>query len=325
MATRGAFNYIPNRVEAIQILRERYPDVDFGSLSSEQRRELLRKAVEKGLMVIRKEVLVLSLRDHPLTLENGGAQLCLAPSSVDLQCPDFRSPLSFGEEGRTNGHLTYYREVEDLVRRLLGPEVVHAWCYNHIIRRSSGTTAIGETAGPVRFVHNDYTEEYDEITRKHHTSCPSARGQYFRRLLRQQKGLEFTEEQIAKYRLVVLNTWRPITAGPLRRDPLAVCDARTICRGDLERSRTDIAKLPNDEYSLEVYLSWYSDRHRWHYVPNFISSELLVFKTFDSDMRPFIPTMHSAFELPGQKGAPPRESIEARVICLLERPPASKL
>ena len=44
-----------------------------------------------------------------------------------------------------------------------------------------------------------------------------------------------------------------------------------------------------------------------------------MFKTFDSDMTPFVPTMHSAFNLPGQESEPPRLSVEARVICLLER------
>ena len=56
-----------------------------------------------------------------------------------------------------------------------------------------------------------------------------------------------------------------------------------------------------------------------HYVDNFRSDELLVFVTYDSDMHPFVPTMHSAFDLPGQDAHPERESVEARVICLMER------
>ena len=44
--------------------------------------------------------------------------------------------------------------------------------------------------------------------------------------------------------------------------------------------------------------------------------EVLVFKTYDSEMDPFIPTLHSAFDDPDcPADAPPRESIEARAIC----------
>ena len=58
--------------------------------------------------------------------------------------------------------------------------------------------------------------------------------------------------------------------------------------------------------------------HRWHYVPEFTSQELMVFKTYDSEMDPFVPTMHSAFEL-HEADAPARESCEARVICLMTK------
>jgi len=36
-------------------------------------------------------------------------------------------------------------------------------------------------------------------------------------------------------------------------------------------------------------------------------------------MLPFIPTMHSAIDLPGQEDMPERESVEARVVCLMKR------
>merc|ERR1712151_505569 len=84
--------------------------------------------------------------------------------------------------------------MEVLARRLLGPKVVHAWCLSHILRRSGGSGAVGESAGPLRSVHNDFTEEYGDVVRKLYTTHPSKRGQQLRKMLKQRKGLEFTEK-----------------------------------------------------------------------------------------------------------------------------------
>ena len=74
-------------------------------------------------------------------------------------------------------------------------------------------------------------------------------------------GYKFTADELEKYRVVVLNTWRPITAGPLRREPLAVCDNRTIAKSDLCARRTDIGKResdPRDDFALEIYLATFN-------------------------------------------------------------------
>jgi hypothetical protein len=77
---------------------------------------------------------------------------------------------------------------------------------------------------------------------------------------------------------------------------------------------------PDDDFALEIFMSTPNPSHRWHYVDNFHSQEMLMFKTYDSDMHPFVPTMHSAFDLHDQEAAPARESCEARIVCLLRRP-----
>ena len=47
--------------------------------------------------------------------------------------------------------------------------------------------------------------------------------------------------------------------------------------------------------------------------------EVLMFKTYDSDESPFIPTLHSAFDYPNTpKGTSPRESIEVRAVCFFD-------
>jgi hypothetical protein len=326
MAIKGVFRYFASAPEALDIIKdfakEHVPEVDLATADREQRAAVFQTALDAGVVSVEKEVPLRSLREHPLSIRQGGAQLCYAPSRVDLQSPAFLEPIDAEADYRTESHLAYYEEMEKIARALLGPQVVHTWCLSHILRRSEGTSAVGETAGPLRSVHNDFTEEYGSVLRQLYTTSPSVRGRNLRKMLMQRKGLEFTSQEMANYQLVVLNTWRPITAGPLRRDPLAVVDNRSIQKADLQRRRTEIGKKsddPEDDFALEVYLSRYNPGHRWHYVEDFTSQDLLVFKTYDSEMDPFIPTLHSAFDLPAQEGAPPRESCEARVICLLAK------
>ena len=49
----------------------------------------------------------------------------------------------------------------------------------------------------------------------------------------------------------------------------------------------------------------------------YISNEVLMFKTYDSTLNPFMPTLHSAFDDNSLKNkkVSPRESLEVRAIC----------
>ena len=48
-------------------------------------------------------------------------------------------------------------------------------------------------------------------------------------------------------------------------------------------------------------------------------NEVLMFKTYDSDEQPFIPTLHSAFDHPETpEGVSARESIEVRAVCFFD-------
>ena len=47
--------------------------------------------------------------------------------------------------------------------------------------------------------------------------------------------------------------------------------------------------------------------------------EVVMFKTYDSNEKPFMPTLHSAFDDPtSNENASPRESIEVRAICFFD-------
>eukprot|EP00811_Abedinium_folium_P012086 NODE_21200_length_764_cov_5.012559.p5 GENE.NODE_21200_length_764_cov_5.012559~~NODE_21200_length_764_cov_5.012559.p5 ORF type:complete len:62 (-),score=23.98 NODE_21200_length_764_cov_5.012559:337-522(-) len=61
-------------------------------------------------------------------------------------------------------------------------------------------------------------------------------------------------------------------------------------------------------------------------MPEMTKDEVLVIKTYDSEMHPFIPTLHTAFDDPKTpQDAPERTSIDARVLCIFPKPQAARL
>jgi hypothetical protein len=99
--------------------------------------------------------------------------------------------------------------------------------------------------------------------------------------------------------------------------PLAIADARTL---PLENLIATERRYP--DRVGEIYHITFSPEHRWFYFPNMQRSELLVFKTFDSqkDGRARW-TAHAAFNDPtSPAGAPPRESIEVRSLAFFAAP-----
>jgi hypothetical protein len=108
-----------------------------------------------------------------------------------------------------------------------------------------------------------------------------------------------------------INLWWPLI-GPVRDTPLAVCDARTIEAADLVRTEQGVKH--------EVYLLNFNPNHRWFYFPAMTTSEMLLFKCFDSRTGSGARmTAHSAFDLPGGGGTPSRQSIEVRALVFFAR------
>ena len=299
----ATFNYRRPMMEVAQILKdlplaegEEPISMDvlsqLGNLPADKREEVFNRVRESGAFFSEQHVPVHDLREAHLTINDGGAQLVSAPSAVDFSSAEFRDASH--HVGKTPqvtpppSHQTYYHEVEQLARELLGPDVVHAFCTSHIIRDTHGADAVntdGKNSGPIKTVHNDFTEEYGPIMKERLTTHPSQSARFYRRQLKEQHGLDFAPEDIADYRLVGLNTWRPITAEPLRREPLAVCDNRSIQKSDLLKVRTGIGENPDDpedDFALEVFMSTPNAEHRWHYVKEFTNQELMLFKSFDS-------------------------------------------
>jgi hypothetical protein len=184
----------------------------------------------------------------------------------------------------------YYSEMERLVRELTG--AARTVMFDHTLR--SGDEAEREARlirEPVLNAHNDYTE----------WSGP----QRVRDLLPKEA------ESLLQKRLAIVQVWRAINQ-PIRSNPLALADARSVAVEDLLVSERRYPDRVGQTYRLK-----YNPAHRWFYFPELARDEAIVFKVYDSatDGRARF-TPHTSFADPATPpGAPPRQSIEARVLA----------
>lgn len=184
-----------------------------------------------------------------------------------------------------------YPEIEELITRLTG--AARVLIFDHTLR--SGDEAVQEARKlrePVRVVHNDYTE----------WSGP----QRVRDLLPADEA-----EALLRHRVAVIQVWRP-TQPVIERDPLAICDARSLGPAELVA-----AERRHADRIGEIYQIAYAPGHRWYYFPRMTRDEALVFKCYDSmtDGRARF-TAHASFDDPtSAPDAPARESIELRALA----------
>ena len=184
----------------------------------------------------------------------------------------------------------YFPEVERLIGAISGAKRVVV--FDHTLR--SGDEAEREeklVREPVLSAHNDYTE----------WSGPNR--------VRELMGAE--AEALLQRRFAIIQVWRAIQE-PIRSNPLALVDARSVAPEDLLVAERRYPNRVGQTYRLR-----YSPHHRWFYFPEMRRDEALVFKVYDSEKdgrARFTP--HTAFEDPSTpEGAPPRRSIEARALA----------
>jgi len=118
-------------------------------------------------------------------------------------------------------------------------------------------------------------------------------------------------ERLLERRFAIIQVWRAI-ADPIRSNPLAMADARSVAAEDLLIAERRYPNRVGQTYRLK-----YSPAHRWYYFPLMRRDEAVVFKVYDSakDGRARF-TPHTSFQDPATPaGAPPRQSIEARALA----------
>ncbi len=114
-----------------------------------------------------------------------------------------------------------------------------------------------------------------------------------------------------------MNLWRPITT--VEKSPLALCDASTVEKGDLNRSEVRGGLDDPGRETMCGFNLAHSPGHRWYYVPHMRPDEILAFKLCDSDTHRVQWTGHTAFDDPTSPAdARPRQSIEIRTISFFE-------
>jgi hypothetical protein len=229
-------------------------------------------------------------REYPTIIHDGRAvadQLSLERQGFIFVTHETRMRDFYDEE---EVRVVYYREIEQLVKEASGAQRVVV--FDHTIRSADDHIRDQKNiSGPVRNVHNDYTE----------WSGP----QRVRDLLPDEA------EELLRRRFAVIQVWRPINH-PVQREPLAIADGRTIGREELVPS----ARVYPDRVG-EVYHITHNPDHRWYYFPNMQRNEAIVFKCYDSNTDGRARwTAHAAFDDPNSPpGAPPRESIEMRTLA----------
>ena len=187
----------------------------------------------------------------------------------------------------------YYLEIEKLIAQHTGASRVVI--FDHTLR--SGDEAEREAKlirDLVLSVHNDYTE----------WSGPQ----------RVRDILPDEAEEFLKRRFAIIQVWRAIDR-PIRRNPLALADARTVDFDDMMLAERRYPNRVGQTYRLQ-----YSAKHRWYYFPEMRRDEAIMFKVFDSacDGRARF-TPHTSFDDPNTPAdAPARQSIEVRAFAFFQ-------
>lgn len=203
------------------------------------------------------------------------------------------------------GHDTKVRDFfdEDEVRRVYYPETealiqahsggaARVLVFDHTLRTAEQSRQQADRVRKAVYsVHNDYTER----------SAP----QRVRDFLPEDEA-----EAALKRRYAIIQTWRSI-APRVERDPLALCDGRTIPEKGFIRYERRYRYRTGETYHIA-----YSPEHRWYWFPHMTREEALVFKVFDTDATAGVRfTAHTAFDDPtSPPDAAIRESIE---MCAL--------
>ena len=193
---------------------------------------------------------------------------------------------------------TYYREVGDAVRTMTGADAV--FVYSHTVRTEDTSDF---NVAYARFVHCDYSlgraaERRENALAKHKADLDPAR----------------------HWEFAWFNTWQPIER-EVRRNPLAVIDARTLDLGDvIDYYYTGYQGRPGPETgSMEggapSSMPIFRPEHRFYYFSRMRTDEMMVIKQLDTRPDRARGCPHTSFDIEAPADAPGRRSIEVRMAC----------
>ncbi|KAK3070745.1 hypothetical protein LTR53_009915 [Teratosphaeriaceae sp. CCFEE 6253] len=211
----------------------------------------------------------------------------------------------FGDDGELRR--VYFPEVTELLRREIGAQ--HVFQYEWHVRSATlenslkqDSTGAVDIKGPVRRVHIDESpatarKEFDYYLKPHEEPNRHLRGRPF----------------------AIYNVWKPLKT--VRRDPLCLCDVRTLASEDLHSTKVCVPNLGEIE-NISLRAPRDAGRHGFVYVREQRLDQALVFRIFDSRIdgvvgdRKSHGVAHSSFADPGTEDQAARESIEVRNFCV---------
>ncbi|PWY64841.1 hypothetical protein BO83DRAFT_368546 [Aspergillus eucalypticola CBS 122712] len=239
-----------------------------------------RFAKREGIMDVR-DVVIKDIRgkEHEFTLDVQGFQY-----------------VKHAIEGVTDWHdAAQIKQIiqpatEELVKRLTGASEVVVYLTRTRFEGNEVGNQMSTQNSPSHGVHTDMTR----------ASCRSVLKDVL------------TEDEIERrlsHPFVVVNAWRPIKT--VRRDPLAVCDWRSVDpASDIVPDRRIIS-----DHVVEFGLPVYNEKHDWYYLSEQQPDEPIIFKQLGSDAASSVTLLHSAFVDPEHIHGPPRESIEMKCFA----------
>jgi hypothetical protein len=183
-------------------------------------------------------------------------------------------------------------------------------------------------ASPAPKVHLDYAPNGARLhIRKYHptmaeTAKPIIEAE--EKLLSEGKSLR---EDYAGFglgpRWALFSIWRPLKR--VRRDPLALGDARTFLESDyvpviVKTPNLGVSRDNKETHDSEAYLAHWSPGQKWYFISEQEPEEVLVIGLFDSDREKDTVaaggTLHSSVDLEGTENEEARESLELRCLAI---------
>ena len=201
------------------------------------------------------------------------------------------SPVEIDFADREDFEQNYYPEMARLVKSLTGADEVLVFL--GILR--GGEEDLG--GGPALSAHVDFNE--------------AALRQWIERIAPDRI------EELSGKRLMNVNVWRGVR--PVENMPLAVCDARSVEKGDFKR--VALGKPEGgfkDGMPAGLNLA-YNPKHIWYYFPDMQPDEALAFRLFDTADPDWHMSGHTAIVDPTSKpDSPKRMSFEVRTIAVFD-------
>lgn len=204
----------------------------------------------------------------------------------------------------------FFTEVTELLKRELGAKDVFQ--YEHHVRSRTLEEALEQDSkgnvdisGPVRRVHIDESPTSARNEFAYHSGLLAEGNKHL-------KGRHFG----------IYNIWKPIKT--VHKDPLCLCDTRTLKNEDLQSGRVTVPHVGEIEnFSIRAPVSGEEGRHEYAYLRDQQPHEAYLFRIYDSRLDGGIDgeikvdkrshgVPHTSFVDPGTENQAARESVEVR-------------